>query len=47
MQWRDGRAYLVGIVSWGVGCAEPGLPGVYTNVIQFVPWIRSYVEALD
>lgn len=44
LQWRDGYAYLVGVVSWGVGCAEPGHPGVYTDVTQFFTWIKSYIE---
>jgi len=29
---KSGRWYVVGLVTWGVGCAESGVPGVYANV---------------
>ena len=37
-----GKGYsLVGITSWGDGCAVPGTYGVYTRVEQYVDWVAG------
>jgi secreted trypsin-like serine protease len=41
---NDNLTMLVGIVSYGTGCAREKLPGVYTRVSSFIDWIQSIMK---
>ena len=42
-----GEWLQVGIVSWGLGCARPGYPGVYSQISTFRPAIRAATRKLS
>jgi trypsin len=44
---NKGKFTLIGIVSWGYGCAAKGYPGVYTQVSYFNSFIEGIVKAAE
>ncbi|XP_015605959.1 transmembrane protease serine 9 [Cephus cinctus] len=40
-QRYDGRYETIGIVSWGIGCAKRGMPGVYVKNSDYINWIMT------
>ena len=43
----NSRTTLVGLTSWGYGCANPLFPGVYSRVTDQKAWILANSDATD
>lgn len=39
-----GKWQLTGVVSWGIGCGQSGVPGVYARVSHYLDWIQGIIS---
>ncbi|XP_030385970.1 uncharacterized protein LOC115632851 isoform X2 [Scaptodrosophila lebanonensis] len=41
---RNGVWNVVGVVSWGIGCGQVNVPGVYVKVSHYLDWINQITQ---
>lgn len=44
MMRYNSRWLQLGVVSFGNKCGEPGYPGVYTRVSEYLDWISDHTK---
>ncbi|XP_035230569.1 uncharacterized protein LOC118202495 [Stegodyphus dumicola] len=41
---HGGTWKVAGLVSWGIGCGQPGVPGIYVNMAKYRSWIDTVIH---